>query len=103
VHPDANRSRAGSDDRPDLVESETRSVTQREQMLLFGIEATNHCLQLRHPFTGQDLLLDAGSEQTAARATGSSFCLRSVSPRVQLASFLTGSPRATLKSCAFAA
>jgi hypothetical protein len=58
VHPDADRSRAGSDDRPDLVESETRSVTQRQQMLLFGIEPTNDCVQLRRPFTGQYLLLD---------------------------------------------
>jgi hypothetical protein len=57
MHPDPNRSWIGADDRPDLVERETRSVAHREQMLLFRFEETNHAVQLRHPFAGQELIL----------------------------------------------
>ena len=58
MHADPNRSRIGADDRSDLVERETRPVSQREQMLLLRFEETHRGMQLRHPLTGQDLLLE---------------------------------------------
>jgi len=58
VHPDPNRSGTCADNRPNLVVRETRSVAQCEQVLLLRWEQTDHCVQLRHAFAGEELLLD---------------------------------------------
>src|SRR5262245_52952394 len=67
MHTDPHRSWRGTDDRADLVERETRSIAHREQMLLLRLETTDHRVQSRRSFAGQELLLDVRLETRGFR------------------------------------
>lgn len=60
MHPHADGSGLGADDRADRVERETCSVAKREQVLLIRFEETDHGVQLDRPLAGEELLLDVG-------------------------------------------